>query len=211
MTRTRDAGIRDYLDALASERPTPGGGSAAAVVAANGAALIAMVARITERSERFAAKHVLARSLVAEAERLRAALHEARLADEAAYGLVRGAAKLPKESAAEKTARSAALQSALAAAAQAPLNTAEVALDVAALAERAFELENANLASDLGCAVAFANAGTIAAAYNVRVNHRSIKDTALVARQAAQLHRIELASRAACERVATKLTDLLQL
>ena len=39
--------INDYLARLASREPTPGGGAAAALHAAQGAALVAMVARYT--------------------------------------------------------------------------------------------------------------------------------------------------------------------
>ncbi|MGD0476464.1 MAG: cyclodeaminase/cyclohydrolase family protein, partial [Candidatus Velthaea sp.] len=39
--------LQAYLNRLASAQPTPGGGSAATIVGALGAALVAMVARIT--------------------------------------------------------------------------------------------------------------------------------------------------------------------
>ena len=39
--------ISDYVARLASRQPTPGGGAAAALHAAQGAALVAMVARYT--------------------------------------------------------------------------------------------------------------------------------------------------------------------
>ena len=47
-------GIDAYLDRLASAEPTPGGGSAATLVGAMGAALCAMVARITAGNDRYA-------------------------------------------------------------------------------------------------------------------------------------------------------------
>ena len=40
---------RDYLDMLASEKPSPGGGSAAALCAATGAALVEMASRINSK------------------------------------------------------------------------------------------------------------------------------------------------------------------
>ena len=44
---TKNSSIQTFLDALASERPTPGGGGAAAVCGAIGAALVSMVANLT--------------------------------------------------------------------------------------------------------------------------------------------------------------------
>ena len=44
---TMNSSIGTFLDDLASERPTPGGGGAAAVCGAIGAALVSMVANLT--------------------------------------------------------------------------------------------------------------------------------------------------------------------
>jgi len=52
------------------------------------------------------------------------------------------------------------------------------------LTESALDLENANLASDLGCAADFAIAALDASALNVRVNHKYMKNGALVAQHA---------------------------
>jgi len=79
-------GIDDYLKALASSQPAPGGGSAATMVAAIGAALVAMVARITASSPKHADRSELARSLIADADVLRLRLIEAGRNDETAYG-----------------------------------------------------------------------------------------------------------------------------
>ena len=44
---TANSSIQTFLDNLASEHPTPGGGGAAAVSGAIGAALVSMVANLT--------------------------------------------------------------------------------------------------------------------------------------------------------------------
>ena len=160
-----------YLDALASSAPTPGGGSAATLVAAMGAALLAMVARITLEAARLGPVHPAARAVVADADRLRAAFTAARAEDEAAYGAVVAAMALPRTSDAEKAARTERLQAALATAAAAPLAVAELTAEAMAVAARAAALENRNLMSDVVCAVAFLQAAYDAAVANVRVNH----------------------------------------
>ncbi len=183
--------LEEYLEALASERPTPGGGSAATLVTALGAALVAMVARLTHKNAKHAAHHALAAEIAAKADRVRANALLARTEDEAAYGGVVSATSLPKSTPDERSARTLAIQAALGEAARAPLQAAELAKLVAVLAARALELENMLLASDLGCAAEFAQAGLAAAALNVRVNHKYLKDRAAIERGERELSRYE--------------------
>ena len=55
------------------------------------------------------------------------------------------------------------------------------------LAERVQRIPNRNLASDVGCAAEFGVAALTACAYNVRVNHRYMRDESAIATQAEQL------------------------
>jgi formiminotetrahydrofolate cyclodeaminase len=186
--------IEAYLETLASAAPTPGGGSAATIVGALGAALIAMVARITAENPSYAAHAAEARSIVADADTLRAGLGRARATDERAYGAVVVAMALTKATPEEKSARTARLQAALAGAAAAPLEVAELALEVVRLAQRADALGNRHLASDVACAAIFGRAALAASAQNVRINHAFLKDPELIAAQEAALHALELAA-----------------
>jgi len=190
-TKSPAVELEAYLDALASSAPTPGGGSAATLVIAFGAALVAMVARITRANSKYAAKASLADELSTEADILRSRALTAREQDETAYRAVVAALALPRASNAEQALRTSELQRSLAAAAEAPLQAAELAAGVAALAARALELENAQLASDLGCAADFAAAGLSACAFNVRVNHRYMKDRAAIEHDEALLTHLE--------------------
>jgi formiminotetrahydrofolate cyclodeaminase len=181
----------DYLNRLASSAPTPGGGSAAALCGAMGASLVAMVARITRESPKQSERHPLADACIAEADALRVRFLEARTLDENAYGAVVAAMALPRLTDDEKTARTARLQDALAQAAAAPLAAVYLSVQLLALSERALDLENANLASDLGCAADFAGAAVDASALNVRVNHKYLKNAELVAQHARVLDEAE--------------------
>ena len=190
------------MEALASAAPTPGGGSAATIVGALGAALVSMVARITSENPAYAAHVAEARSIVADADALRAALTRARATDEEAYGAVVAAMALPKATPEEKAARTERLQAArterlqaaLARAAAAPLQVAELALGVVRLAQRADALGNRHLASDVACAAIFGRAALAARAQNVRINHAFLKDPGLIAAQESALHALELAA-----------------
>lgn len=178
----------EYLARLASANPTPGGGSAATIVASMGAALIAMAARITAASPKHAAKRDDAQRLVARADALRAELGTAQARDEAAFTAV-------------ISSRGDARQQALARAAAEPLNAMRLAVEVEGLAVEALALENPHLASDVGCAAEFAAAAVAACAYNVRINHRVMRSPELVASQAAEMERYERESATLLQRV----------
>ena len=193
--------LNGYLGDLASERPTPGGGSAATISAALGAALVAMVARITLGNPKRADRHELAAALVSEGDALRERLEAARGADEAAYGAVVAAGALPKATPEDKAARTERVQTALGAAAEAPLETARLALAVLWLADRALGLGNPHLVSDLGCAAEFAAAGLLAAAYNVRANHAYLRDQDLLRTQEATLSELAAEGQIVLDRV----------
>ena len=179
--------LDDYLTRLASDSPTPGGGSAATIVAATAAALVAMVARICAGSQKYAPFREELDGIVARADALRAELLAAGNNDERAFADVVEATALPRGSQREQTVRSQTLERALAGAAQAPLATIGLVVEVARLATTLLDIPNRNLASDVGCAVEFANAAVAACAYNVRINHRFMHDAAAIARQADEL------------------------
>ncbi len=181
----------DYLARLAAADPTPGGGSAAALTGAMGAALVAMVNRISVGSPKLAPIHEEARRLADLADRVRERLTEARLRDEAAYSAVVTAMALPRATAEEKTTRQNALQSALVEAAESPLHVAVLAVEVLELAEKTALLGNKHLMSDVGCACELALAALAASADNVRVNHLFITDAATRERQAHHLVALE--------------------
>lgn len=184
-----------YLDALASADPTPGGGSAATLVGALAAALCAMVARITLVAAKLAPVHPEAAAIAAEGDELRRRFVALRPLDEAAFQAVVSAQGLPRATDAEKAERGQRLQQALIRAAEAPLEAAALAADAFALTERTAELRNANLMSDVDCALRFARAAFDASAANVEVNHRYIRDAAVIARQRDRLAALSDAAR----------------
>jgi formiminotetrahydrofolate cyclodeaminase len=158
--------LNGYLTNLGSASPAPGGGSAAMVVAATGCSLVSMVARICAESAKYASKQDLASNLSARADELREAFLHRKEQDERAYDAVVAARG-------DKTA----MEHALHGAAAVPFEGAKSALEVLRLCVDALELGNANLVSDIGCAAEFAYAAMLACAYNVRINHKFMKDT----------------------------------
>jgi formiminotetrahydrofolate cyclodeaminase len=179
--------LQAYLNRLASAEPVPGGGSAATFVGAFGAALIAMVARLTLANAKYSAVHAEAVLLVGEADALRAKFVAARAADEAAYAEVPRAQALPRATPAQAAERAERLQAALAGAAEAPLHAAALAGELLALCERGAGLRNVPLESDIACALEFGHAALAASAANVRANHRYLKNARLVEEQTQRL------------------------
>ncbi len=101
--------VTEFLDALASKNPTPGGGGGAALAGALGAALASMVCNLTLGKEKYAAVQGDMQEMVAKTEALRLKLTDLVNADEAAYGVLAAAYKLPKETDEQKKARTAAM------------------------------------------------------------------------------------------------------
>jgi methenyltetrahydrofolate cyclohydrolase len=170
--------IDAWLGALASEQPTPGGGAFAALVAAAGAALVAMVCRLTIGKERFAEVDERMREIADECDRERADLLGLADRDAIAFDAVMAAYRMPKETDEEKEARLRALQEGLEGAAEVPLMVARRAVYVMGLAEEATTVGNPNAASDGLSGAAALYAATLAALANVRINAFAFVDPA---------------------------------
>ena len=173
--------LNTFVSSLASGEPTPGGGSAAALAGALGAALAAMVGRLTAGRPTYAAVDAQMRSAIVEADTLRSRLLALVDEDAAAYDLVRAAYRLPKETVEQQTTRAAAIQEALQGASRTPLATVEACLAVLRLAEQVVRSGNPNAATDGAVGALLAYAGLQGAALNVQINLGGIDDTAFVA------------------------------
>ncbi|MDD1622927.1 MAG: cyclodeaminase/cyclohydrolase family protein, partial [Methylococcaceae bacterium] len=71
MTQIKDKSVEIFLDELASKQATPGGGSAAAVMGAQAAALTSMVCNLTIGKPKYAEVEAEMQALLAESEALR--------------------------------------------------------------------------------------------------------------------------------------------
>jgi formiminotetrahydrofolate cyclodeaminase len=168
--------LKHYTNMLASGAPAPGGGSAAALVGALGAALNSMVANFTVGREKFAAVEEDVQRLLARSEQLRSAWERLTQADTEAYGQVSAAQKMPRETDEQKAARTAAVQAALKAAAEVPREAVRAAYGVLEVAAELVDKGNPNLITDVGVAAKFGVAALECAALNVEINLAYIKD-----------------------------------
>ncbi|TPV99345.1 MAG: Methenyltetrahydrofolate cyclohydrolase [Beijerinckiaceae bacterium] len=185
---TANSSLVTFLDDLASERPTPGGGGAAAVSGAIGAALVSMVANLTIGKKNYEAVREDLEAVNAKAELLRAELIRAIDEDVVAFNSVMGAYGLPRATDEEKAKRAASIQAALKDATLAPLRAVKACFDVIRLSAAAAEKGNLNVISDAGVAVLSANAGLRSAALNVFINAKAIKDRDFAEKQIAEVN-----------------------
>lgn len=162
MTAVRDQAIGDYLKALASTAAVPGGGSAAALAAAMGAALVSMVAKLSARKAQADADRQVLNSLVPELDQLAARLLELSQEDIDAYRVVIEARK--------SGAQGEALARAYEGAAEVPLAAATAVARALALlpqvSRRAWEMT----ASDLAVGSELLETGLAGALGNVAIN-----------------------------------------
>ncbi len=167
--------MNEFLSDLASDSPTPGGGSVAALAGSLAAALDSMVCNLTIGKKKYAEVEADMSVLLAKAEALRLELAQLIEEDAMAFDKVMAAIRLPKETDSERAARTGALQSALVDAATVPFAVMEKCTEVAAIAREVAVKGNANAVSDAGVSALMARAGAHAAELNVLINLGSIK------------------------------------
>jgi formiminotetrahydrofolate cyclodeaminase len=168
----KDFSIKEYLERLGSGAPTPGGGAAAALTSAQGAALIMMVANLTIGKPGYEEFEELNKDILGEAEVLLGSLADGIDNDAAAFGKVSAAYALPKTN---EEKRSAAISAASVLAAEAPLMVMEDSLAALRLAATLKGRSNRMLESDIFVAALHLYAGIRSAYYNVEANMPAIE------------------------------------
>jgi len=189
--------VEKFLDDLAGGNPTPGGGSAAAIMGAMGAALVSMVCNVTLGKKGYEGVEAEMRAILQESEKVRRRLTAMVAEDIAAFNGILSGYKMPKGSDEEKAARASAIQAGLRRATEVPLDCARVCAEVIALSRRASEQGYLNVISDGGVGVLAGFTGLRSAALNVYINAPALKDRAFAERATAELE--ELVAHCAAE------------
>ena len=162
--------LGQFLDALASAQPTPGGGSAAAVAGAMGTALLVMVAGLPKTRSNTDEARAALDGVRAELLPLRASLEVCADRDAEAFDAVMAAYRLPKVTDDDKASRKAAIATAMQGATEVPLQTLRLACRALTLGETVAQHGNVSAASDVGVAAGLIYAACEGAAANVRIN-----------------------------------------
>lgn len=172
----KDKSVQTFLDELSSKSATPGGGSAAAVMGAQAAALISMVCNLTIGKPKYAEVEVEMRALLEKSEALREALTGMIKADVDVFDRLMATYGLPKDSDEEKAMRSVAIQAVLKEATDVPLACARACAETIALSRIAVDKGNTGVISDAGVAVMAGYGALKSAALNVYINAAGLKD-----------------------------------
>jgi formiminotetrahydrofolate cyclodeaminase len=188
-------GEHGWLDAYAAPTVTPGGGSASAVSAALGCALLAMTARIgAHRADPEGAERL--DRLAGEADRLRVVLVEQERTDAGVYERMVATVRAARATEGDPGAARAA-EAARADATEVPLTTAELAADGLALAAELAAMELTRMASDQLVAAYLLRAGLEGGRSTVAFNLRRMAASPVRDQLAARAGRLEEARRAA--------------
>ena len=166
--------VDKFLEALASSAPTPGGGGAAALCGALGIALGNMVGNLTLGKKKYADVQEDIAELNAKAEALRAGFVALVDADAEAFAPLSRAYSIPKDD----PARDEIMEPALLKAAEAPLEIMRKCAEALELISGYAAKGSALAISDAGCAAALCGAAMEAAALNVKINTKSMKNRA---------------------------------
>ena len=164
--------IHSFLAALASKAPTPGGGGAAALCGAVGIALGNMVGNLTLGKKKYAEVQEDIAALNAKAEALRADFLALIDADAEAFEPLSRAYGIPKDD----PKRQEVMEAALLAAVQPPLEIMRKCVKALELIAEYAAKGSALAVSDAGCAAAITRAACEAAALNVLVNTKPMRD-----------------------------------
>ena len=192
----RDEKISDFLARLADRVPAPGGGAAAALHAAQAAALLGMVARYST-GERYAKHKRIIERIITETDELRSTALRLAEDDTAAFTAVADAYQLPKDTDKAKAARSAAVATALIGAGEPPAEVIAAARVAVELAEELLPIGNRNVITDIAAATEAARAAATTARVNVEINLGGITDEQARAELAAEADKVDdIAARA---------------
>lgn len=174
--RLIDAPVRVFLDALAAQEPTPGGGSVAALSGALAAGLVSMVCRYTAGRDAYADVQDEVQRVLHRSDELRTELQQLVQDDVAAYGSYAAAQSLPRDTDEEVLLRQQAQQQALRESTSVPLDVAVRCAELLDLAVDAARIGNRYLISDAAVAARLADAGRSSALLNVEINVAGIED-----------------------------------
>jgi len=166
---------REFVDELSSDSPAPGGGSVAALCAAQAAGLAAMVANLTVGKKKYAAVQDRVKEIAEAGQDLKDFFLAAIDDDTEAFNAVMDTFGLPKAGPEQSRARDLAIAEATRQATRVPLSVLEKVPALLELSDEVGRIGNANSLSDAGVSALAAMAGAEGAYYNVLINLDSLR------------------------------------
>lgn len=173
--------VAGFIDLMSSNEPAPGGGSAAALEGALGAALAAMVCALTVGKKKYAEFEQEAAEAEKKANVLKARFVDVVDRDTEAFNAVSAVFSMPKDTDEQKAVRQAAMQDALQGCTKTPYEMMQLAVETLELIHSLIGKTNSSAASDLGVAALSLKAAIQGAWLNVLINISGLKDEAFAA------------------------------
>jgi methenyltetrahydrofolate cyclohydrolase len=190
MSKLTELTVVDLLDSFASPKPTPGGGSAAALAGAVGASLLMMVAALPRTRTGTEADRAALDGVLRELRHTRDHLADLVDRDSEAYDGVVRAYRLPKGSEQEKAARTAGIQAAVRGATEVPIDVMRACHAAVREGITVARSGNPSAASDAGVAFELLRAALSGAAANATINLGSLHDTGFSSGAEAEVQRL---------------------
>lgn len=187
----REMALADLLDAFASSDAVPGGGSAAALAGALGVSLLLMVGRMSKTRTGAPEETTDLAEAAGRLQSLRDRLLQLVDEDSDAYGRVRAALRLPRNTEAERTTRRHAVDAAMTAATATPLDTMRACQQALRGAVVVAANGTPNASSDVGVGVELLLAALRGARMNVDINLATLTDAAFVSRVREEIRELE--------------------
>lgn len=164
--------MKEFIKALASAEPTPGGGGAAALTGTLAAALCSMVANLTNGKKKYEAYQEDIERILEELENAIEEIYSYIEKDEEAFAPLAKAYKIPKED----PKREEIMEKALLTAALTPLELTGKLYELIPLMEELEEKGSRLALSDVAVAAVSCKAAMEGAVMNVYINTRSLKN-----------------------------------
>lgn len=166
----------EFVEAISTKEPVPGGGGAAAVVGAIGIALGNMVGSLTVGKKKYADVQEEIISLKHRADILQSKLLEMAERDAAAFAPLAKAYGMPKETEEQRAEKARVMRVVLLDASAVPMEIMELCVESLNVIERFSQIGSSIAISDAGCAAACCQAALKAASLNVFINTKSMED-----------------------------------
>lgn len=209
MSEIKQKSVEVFLQELASKQATPGGGSAAAVMGAQSAALTSMVCNLTIGKPKYVEVEQDMQALLKQSEALRLLLTDMIKADVDVFDKLMSCYGLAKNTDEEKADRSRQIQAVLKEATIVPLECAKACAEAIKLSRVAAEKGNLGVISDAGVAAMAGYGALKSAALNVYINTGSLKDREFAEAKLQELEQIISSSEAEAEQVYQIVKDKL--
>ncbi len=177
---TSDRPIGDFLEALASKAPVPGGGGAAALAGAIGMALSNMVGNLTKGKKKYAAVEPEVDELISRGSKIIAELQTLVDRDAEVFLPLSKAYSLPVATPEQIKLKEETLENCSKVACSVPMDIMRKTFEGIRIHQRMGQIGSTLAISDVGCGVAILKAALASGSLNVMINLNSIKDKAFV-------------------------------